>query len=647
MAGAITAGAQDWLRPYKIADAPASGINEPGKTAGQALFALIDTIVSNIALANGVGIAVVKSTLSDLNGDLAHAADVVALVYADPTTDDTGFQTNNDLYVKLGASGSGSWQKMGATLSTSMLVLLADLATLLDVFLIGGGTDGIAALWTSPDGATAMQIDADGTVEITLARITQLVVTALTSPKVASQLLQLTDASGVAALTASVVDAGNVAATWEAPGGQAAMSVNADGSVDIAIANIIRLAVSALSTAAVSAKRFAVLDGGGGEAEVTEVIVADDARRDWMDGEGRSMLALDAEGGRLSQPELVRSLRVREVTNGTWSVFSRRRSVKGNHDLYSLNLTTGQVVQLTSDTGDVFDFADPQINGSYCCFNRCSGEGRTALAVPLAGGALILPRPSHCIASYGDSLTLNIDFLVANMNAAGGLQFNSQAEVSGSPRGSGGRSLSGHVRAFLGSATANPSSDSDPGETYPGNPQDVGSIIVLTDDMSPNDNGGVWDADMYMANLATFFGYIQTVEKRFIFVQPGMPGGGVGGGASYSDYIARSALIHDAYPNNYVYINDHMFTEIGTGHMRDDAEIAALVTAGAIPSAFPADSTDRDQEYVDAGFWPASCYSDPGPDPAHLVDGHPSQLKGRVIIAKLATDFMISKGWHL
>ena len=45
------------------------------------------------------------TTLALMNADLAHDANVTALVTNDPTS------TNNGIYIKLGASGTGSWQK--------------------------------------------------------------------------------------------------------------------------------------------------------------------------------------------------------------------------------------------------------------------------------------------------------------------------------------------------------------------------------------------------------------------------------------------------------------------------------------------------------------------------------------------------------
>lgn len=69
------------------------------QTAAEAALAAI-----NIANANGhVGFL----TLADLNGDLSHAEDTLGEVVAD----DVDPAANNGVYIKVGASGSGSWTK--------------------------------------------------------------------------------------------------------------------------------------------------------------------------------------------------------------------------------------------------------------------------------------------------------------------------------------------------------------------------------------------------------------------------------------------------------------------------------------------------------------------------------------------------------
>lgn len=89
------------FRDYVTAGVPASGAHEPVKSEIRAIGPVIESAIGTIGLAALVD--VVKATRADLNADLAHAAATVALVYADAT------DANNDLYTKVGGSGSGSW----------------------------------------------------------------------------------------------------------------------------------------------------------------------------------------------------------------------------------------------------------------------------------------------------------------------------------------------------------------------------------------------------------------------------------------------------------------------------------------------------------------------------------------------------------
>ncbi|ARR53494.1 hypothetical protein HY78_08700 [Rhizorhabdus wittichii DC-6] len=93
-------------RNYVIDGVPSSGPYEPEKALIRAIGPMIDQALGNIGL--GAMIGVIKDTKSNLDADLAHDANTVALVYGDGTA------ANNDLYVKVGASGSGSWTNTGA-----------------------------------------------------------------------------------------------------------------------------------------------------------------------------------------------------------------------------------------------------------------------------------------------------------------------------------------------------------------------------------------------------------------------------------------------------------------------------------------------------------------------------------------------------
>ena len=95
------------FRDYVTDGVASSGANEVDKAQVRAVGPLIEAAIGSAAL--GALVSVVKDTRANLNADLAHAADAVALVYGDAT------DANNDLYIKVGASGSGSW-----TLTTTL-----------------------------------------------------------------------------------------------------------------------------------------------------------------------------------------------------------------------------------------------------------------------------------------------------------------------------------------------------------------------------------------------------------------------------------------------------------------------------------------------------------------------------------------------
>lgn len=98
--GTISDNASETFRDYETEGVPASGAHEPAKAEIRSLFAAIETAMGTLSLGS---VDVVKDTRANLNADLAHIADSIGLVYADAT------DANNDLYIKVGGSGSGSW----------------------------------------------------------------------------------------------------------------------------------------------------------------------------------------------------------------------------------------------------------------------------------------------------------------------------------------------------------------------------------------------------------------------------------------------------------------------------------------------------------------------------------------------------------
>lgn len=98
------------FRKFVVEGVPASGPNEPDKSEILTGLNQLGSDVSALAAQAGLGalVDVIKETEAALDGDLAHAADTIAMVYGDAS------EINNDLYAKVGAPGTGSWTNTGA-----------------------------------------------------------------------------------------------------------------------------------------------------------------------------------------------------------------------------------------------------------------------------------------------------------------------------------------------------------------------------------------------------------------------------------------------------------------------------------------------------------------------------------------------------
>lgn len=110
---------QAW-RDYVVDGVPASGVYEPEKATIRALGQALDTSFDDLRqiLALG-GVTIYKTTRALLYADLAHVADTIAAVTMDSTA------AYNGIYVKSGASGSGSWSQIFEFLdSASVLATL-------------------------------------------------------------------------------------------------------------------------------------------------------------------------------------------------------------------------------------------------------------------------------------------------------------------------------------------------------------------------------------------------------------------------------------------------------------------------------------------------------------------------------------------
>lgn len=96
-------------------DGPSSNSTEPIKSKLRQWGTWLEAMITAGALGDNW-----KATQALLNADLAHAADSVAVVYDDPIAANIGF------YVKIGASGSGSWSQIASFLPGYQFVTATD-----------------------------------------------------------------------------------------------------------------------------------------------------------------------------------------------------------------------------------------------------------------------------------------------------------------------------------------------------------------------------------------------------------------------------------------------------------------------------------------------------------------------------------------
>lgn len=148
----IPIGSSVW-RDYETNDVPASGVYSPEKREIRKWAEYVETMLRAAAGGN-----LVYTSKSDIDADLDHDANSAAVVVGDPTA------ANNGLYMKVGASGSGSWDRIG------------DLPTTLVRLTVTGGTaDAIEASSTEEPMAPGDKLflltpTADNTGPVTIAR---------------------------------------------------------------------------------------------------------------------------------------------------------------------------------------------------------------------------------------------------------------------------------------------------------------------------------------------------------------------------------------------------------------------------------------------------------------------------------------------
>lgn len=108
--------AAEVFRDYVTMGVPSSGDHNVKKPDIRAWGGNIELMLN----AGGFGGAVWKATKAHLAADLAHDVDTLAVVYGDETS------ANNGLYVKVGASGTGSWSQITTFLPGYQFVTAID-----------------------------------------------------------------------------------------------------------------------------------------------------------------------------------------------------------------------------------------------------------------------------------------------------------------------------------------------------------------------------------------------------------------------------------------------------------------------------------------------------------------------------------------
>ncbi|WP_287207287.1 hypothetical protein, partial [Mesorhizobium sp.] len=309
------------------------------------------------------------------------------------------------------------------------------------------------------------------------------------------------------------------------------------------------------------------------------------------DSQGRQALKLD--GNQLSAAGLIRDMeyhsRGRSDGSSTHVVVSRRRSATSrNFDLYSLNVSTGAEVRLTTDATDRWDFCDPAIFGSNCAYTRRAGGVQRLFVRPLDGSAAAKQAfPDKFLVTNGDSLVNNT-------------YITKLAEFTGLPLvdiSLGSTSFAQQV-AFLAAK-----------------PLLWNGILVMWE-------GGINpEADIpnnVIAKIQDQVNMLTPFFKRWLILEPspgitylGSPGRQVGNPAHYD---AQVAAIAAAFPNNFV-----PTLEVLQANNNGSAQDLADVAGDAVPS---------------------SLMDNPPTDTIHL------NVAGATIGASCASTAIIDRGWN-
>lgn len=112
----MTESASNVFRDFNAPGVPASGEYSPEKVLVRRWGRGLEAAISAGALTDGT----YKATKTALDGDLAHTAGAMGVIYADPVA------ANNGIYTKVGGSGSGSWTQVLPFLPGYQFIELTD-----------------------------------------------------------------------------------------------------------------------------------------------------------------------------------------------------------------------------------------------------------------------------------------------------------------------------------------------------------------------------------------------------------------------------------------------------------------------------------------------------------------------------------------
>jgi len=223
--------AAEIFRRYVTNGVPASGINPVNKDDVVTWGTFLETSIGQIGLG--------YSTLALLNGDLAHGAGTLAFVYNDTTA------AYNGLYQKSGASGSGTWTRIG-DLPNSVVVLSvtggtgdAIIATAIENPIVPGAKLYILVPTAANTTATFININGTGSVEIKNSSGTSLAANSLLA---GSPVLMIRPSTNFQLVVSTNVDASAILAAAQAAATSASSSASAAASSAASLAGIVGLA---------------------------------------------------------------------------------------------------------------------------------------------------------------------------------------------------------------------------------------------------------------------------------------------------------------------------------------------------------------------------------------------------------------------